>query len=45
MVRKGKCGNRDSHKGHFHDSMTLGHYWCLGVKEKETNDDGKALKR
>lgn len=34
-VRKGQCGKRDEHKAHFHDSKSLGHFWCRGVEPKE----------
>lgn len=38
-IRKGKCGNRDPHKPHFHDSKTLGHYWCTGVADPDNPDN------
>lgn len=42
-IRKGQCGDRQPHKPHFHDSKTLGHYWCNGVEERpeETRDHAR----
>ena len=41
MIRKGLCGDKNPHKAHFHDSRTLGHYWCKGVEERPDREDAQ----